>query len=191
MRPLALVACLALAVPAGLSCTMGGAAAREGGSGDAAPSDDGKGGAQGGGPAKAGGGGSGGGGGGPGGAAAPAKRPVAVSVDIFGETVEVAEPYFAKPGGGLLAAGGEERLKELRLFRGAHQILIEVERIRSVAVGEPADKSLILVRVTLDDGQVVEGKADRDLELRGRLRYGKYRAELARLRSVSFEERAG
>lgn len=181
---------LALSAALALSCATNGAAAREGGGTGTDGPPPGGGGPSDGGPPAA-----------PAATGETASAPttertarVAVAEDAYGEAIEVTDPHFVKPTGGLLAGSGDERVKEIRLYKGAHQVFLEVDRVSRIDVEgtvsagtftpDLADKGLLRVKVTLDDKQVVTGKVDRDLELRGSLPYGKYRGALSRLRFI-------
>jgi hypothetical protein len=101
----------------------------------------------------------------------------------------VDEPSFQKPASGfsLGGSGGKgQKLKEVHVWKGAHEILVPVERITRIDVGKPCDTDLVEVRLTLAGGEKLEGKVDRDLELHGKVQYGLYRISFERLKSIVF-----
>jgi hypothetical protein len=109
--------------------------------------------------------------------------------DIYGEVMTVDEPSFQKPASGfsLGGSGGKgQKLKEVHVWKGAHEILVPVERITRIDVGKPCDTDLVEVRLTLAGGEKLEGKVDRDLELHGKVQYGLYRISFERLKSIVF-----
>jgi hypothetical protein len=121
-----------------------------------------------------------------------ASRPAAVSTtaqveDQFGEQMRIEEPSFYRPAAGLSLGGGGKgtKLKELRVWKGAHEIMVPLEKITRIDVIGPADQDLLQVRLTLAGGLKVEGKVERDLELRGRVDYGQYQIKFERVKSVT------
>ncbi len=121
--------------------------------------------------------------------ASPAIADKAVVVDIYGVTMEVQRPVFHLEESGLLSVGKAKPLGKLVLWRGAHQLLLSPSRIAKLETREGAkpEGDLIEVRVTLVDGDVVEGKVALDLELRGTTRYGGYVVRVERCRRITFQ----
>jgi len=111
----------------------------------------------------------------------------ALVVDQYGETMSVSEPVFYRPAGGFALGSGSKgaKLKEVRVWRGAHEILVALETITRIEVIGPSDQDLLQVRLTLAGGKKLEGKVERDLELRGRVEFGQYQIRFERLRAVT------
>lgn len=115
--------------------------------------------------------------------------PRATITDRFDVAVEVSDIGIYEPSSGLLASGKGSRLSELRLWHGAHEILIDLGRVKAIEVhqGELDEKNeLVWVTVTLLSGESQKGKVESTLELRGEIPFGGYRIRIDRVKSVVF-----
>lgn len=133
------------------------------------------------------------------GAAAEESGVTGVVIDEFDIEVRVTNLAFFEPEGGFLSTGKGKRLKELRLWNGAHQILVDPAEIAAVAVHEDApaelepdsesetDADLIWVTVELRSGDRQKGKVERTLELRGEVALGRYVIQVDRVKRVVFD----
>jgi hypothetical protein len=122
-------------------------------------------------------------------AAATPSTATAIVEDSFGLTLRVTEPSIYRPSSGLSLGGGGKgaKLKEIRVWYGAHEILVPLERVTKIEVFEPCDQDLLRVRLTLSGGgqKQLEGKIERDLELRGRVEAGQYQIKFERVKTVN------
>ncbi len=111
----------------------------------------------------------------------------ALVIDQYGETMTVEEPSFWRAASGLSLGGGGKgtKLKEMRVWKGAHEILVPMDRLVKIDVIGAAARDLLSVRLTLVGGVKLEAKVERDLELRGRVQYGQHQIKLERVKSVT------
>ncbi|HVY63079.1 MAG TPA: hypothetical protein VHF22_15585, partial [Planctomycetota bacterium] len=130
--------------------------------------------------------GSGGSTSGPAASAPAASTATAIVKDQYDVTMTVNDPSFYKPSSGFSLGGGGKgsKLKELHVWNGAHEIAVPLERIVKIEVIGTADQDLVQVRLTFAGGRILEGKCERDLELRGRVEFGQYQIRFERLKSV-------
>jgi len=117
--------------------------------------------------------------------------PSAATADVtdqYGEPMRVEDPSFFKPSSGFSLGGGGKgnKLKEIHVWKGAHEILVPLEKITRIEVGKPCDADLVEVRIFLVGDQKLDGKMDRDLELRGKVQFGQYQIKVERLKLVVF-----
>ncbi len=113
----------------------------------------------------------------------------AVVLDEFGLVETVEEPAFHGGGGGMMGGGASKAMRELVVWRGAHNILVDLRRLERVDVLGPTDRDLLLVRLRFagDDEVPLEGKVERSIELRGKVHHGGYKIVLERVKSIEFK----
>lgn len=115
-----------------------------------------------------------------------AKEPVAVVKDEWGVDMEVQDPTFVRPAGGLMTGGKGTKLKELHVWKGAHEILIPLADIVKIEVTGKNEGDLVPVKLALtSDREPFEGKVERDLEIQGKVRQGQYKIRFDRVKSVT------
>jgi hypothetical protein len=119
---------------------------------------------------------------------APGLPGKAVVVDAYGVSMEIDAPRLHLPESGLFSSGDGKSLEELRLWRGAHQLLVPLGNIAAIEMVEGTEVSggLMTVRLKLRDGDSVEGKVEIELELRGRTKFGAYMIRVERCRRIEF-----
>lgn len=109
-------------------------------------------------------------------------------IDKFDLELTVDDPSFYRPASGFALGGSGKgsKVKELHVWKGAHEIIVPLEKIKQIEVHEAKDADLIGVRLTLAGGAgTLEGKIERDLELRGRVLYGAYQIRVERAKSIT------
>jgi hypothetical protein len=126
----------------------------------------------------------------------PATAPSAITAsahvtDEFNELIKVEDPSFFRPASGFSLGGGGKaaKLKELHVWKGAHEITVPLEKILRIEIHakDGKDADLIGVTITLigQTGQTnLEGKIERDIELRGRVLYGSYQIRVERAKLI-------
>jgi hypothetical protein len=113
--------------------------------------------------------------------------PDATVTDEFGIEMQVKGAGIYEAASGFLSSGKPKLAKEIRLWKGAHQIVLKLQNIAEITVTDnPTDGDLIELKIKLRGGEAVEGKIERGLELRGELGYGEYKILLGRTKRVVF-----
>ncbi|MGH7297665.1 MAG: hypothetical protein ACRELB_22195 [Polyangiaceae bacterium] len=121
----------------------------------------------------------------------PAKsdeKPFASSADVVdqdGITMTVMDPTLVRPSTGLFGGGKGEKVKELTVWKGAHQIIIALADIAKIEVTGKADRDFIPVRVSLRNGDALDGKVESALELHGTLRDGQYQIVFDKVKTIT------
>jgi len=113
-----------------------------------------------------------------------------VMVDRFDIELRVDDLRFYEVSSGFLSSGRGKALKELRLWHGAHEIWVDVKRLRRVDVFlDEVDKKndLVWIRVTLKDGTKSKAKVERTLEVRGKVHLGRYKIRIDRVKRIEFD----
>jgi len=125
----------------------------------------------------------------PGGAKNEAVRrdeaPITADVeDEFGIVLRVDDVSFYRPSAGLMVSSKGTKLTELRVWKGAHEILVPLRNLVRIDVRGKADHDLVEVRVIVRNGGILEGKVERDLEIHGIVQFGQHVIKFERLKSV-------
>lgn len=118
-----------------------------------------------------------------------AKLRTAVVTDQTGVEWTVEEAGFYLPDSGLFGVGKAKRQDSLRLWQGAHQLLVPLARIMRVETIGPSkeDAGLLSVKVVVVGEEAVVGQVDIEMELRGQVRVGDYQIKIERAKKIVFK----
>jgi hypothetical protein len=111
--------------------------------------------------------------------------PVLVVEDQYGIRMHVQDAVFVRPASGFLSGSKGKTLKELRVFIGAHEVLVSLGDLARLEVSGKPEGDLVPVKVVLRSGASFEGKVERDLEVHGKVQYGQYEIKFERLRTIA------
>ncbi|MFC1708147.1 hypothetical protein ACFL59_15230 [Planctomycetota bacterium] len=117
--------------------------------------------------------------------ATKALRP-AVVTDENNVEMRVEDAAIVEPPTGLLAGGSAKRVKDVSVWRGAHQILVDPADIVVIESSGEYDGQLLKVKLQLQNGKKVSGAVNQELELHGKVEFGGYKIKLSRVRRVVF-----